>query len=107
MRVGADVGHDEGEIRQRVVLQIGGELGERDDAVFLGGAVAHVAEVGERVVVLEVVAGIAPGVSGVGKAFGVGLPGFAGAEQVADDVVSRDGAGVAVVVGDLLPGSAL
>src|SRR5438309_12100973 len=104
MGIVADVGNDEGVVGQSVVLDVARKLREGDDVLFLCGAIEHIAEVNERVVVLDVQSGVVAGVSGVGEAFGVGLPSLSGRGKVAHKIVSGDGPGVSVIVGQDLAG---
>ncbi len=57
------------------------------------GIVLHVGEIGERIVVDGVTAGVVAGVADCWKIFGVRLPGVARGEETADDVVCVNGEG--------------
>ncbi len=92
-RVIAKIGDDEGIVGEVCRVQIGGELTEGHEVLHLLGIVLHVGEIGERIVVDGVTAGVVAGVADCWKIFGVRLPGVARGEETADDVVCVNGEG--------------
>jgi len=104
VRVMLQVGHDEGEIRQRVIGDVRGELRERYDVVLLPRAVTVVAEVCKGIVVLHVGVRIPARVARVRDRLGVGLPGLPRFQQFTLDVVGADGAVETIIISDDLSG---
>lgn len=91
VRVIAKIGDDEGIVGEVDGVQIGSELSEGHEVLHLRGIVLRVGEIGERIVADGVAAHVVAGVADRWKILGVGLPGFAGREEDADDVVCVDG----------------
>ncbi len=102
VRVIINVRHDEGIPWQGIVAQVVRELSEGDQIHFFHTAVAHVGEVGQRIVPLDIRSRVSSGVAGIRQAFSIGLPGFASGEEVTNDVIGSDRSGIGIIVGDHL-----
>src|SRR6202162_1052772 len=89
MGIVATVRNDEGICGEVGSGKIRGEFGKGDQILRLRGSVLHIGHVRERVVANQVFSGVTSGVARVREVLGIRLPGFAGCEEFADDVVIR------------------
>lgn len=94
------VWHDERKIRKLTIGQIGGKLTEGNQIPQLVWAIHYIGKVGERIVVFHVGISIAASVADGGQILSVGLPSFARAQEMTNEIVGTDRTGEAVMVGD-------
>ncbi len=87
MRVVAEVRDDERIVRQVCRGQVRGKLAEGNEIFCLRRVVLYVGHVDDRIVAHGVVASVTAGIANGGKIVSVGFPGFAGGDQLTDDIV--------------------
>lgn len=100
MGIVIQVGNDEREIRELVVVKVGGKLGKRDQVQLLHAAVDHIREISQRVVMADVRSCIPANVANRGQALCIALPGFSRRKHMTDNIVRCDCACVTVTIGD-------
>ena len=98
VHVVAQVGRDPDQPRQRVRPLVGGQLRQRDDPRTAARVTRDARVVGERIVLLGVLAGSGTGEARPRKVLYVGLPGDLGALQLIDNAGGGDVAARAVAV---------
>ena len=89
------VGNEERVVRQIVAGKIDRKLCKGHQVPGLRAVLAHVGEIRERIVMLDVTAGIAARISNGGQVFGVLLPSLAGGDELSNDVCGQPKMGAA------------